>query len=77
MGEFKLYATFVAAEKSEKKTKMISVKNYRTQVHTVSTICENLEPKDPEWMLKHELYHAWRDVVGLVFNGWGIIIIAL
>ena len=42
MGEFKLYAIFVAAEKSDKKTKMISVTNYRTQVHSVWTIFENL-----------------------------------
>ena len=41
MEEFKLYATVVVAEKPDK-TKMIGVTNYRTQVHSVWTIFENL-----------------------------------
>jgi hypothetical protein len=77
MGEFKLYATVVVAEMPDKTTKMIGVTNYSTQVHSVSTICENLKSEDPEWTLKHESDHAWRDVVGLMHNGWVIIMIAL
>lgn len=56
---------------------MTGVRNYSTPVYSVSLISVNLKSEDPEWILKHESDHAWRDVVGLVYNVLGITILAL